>query len=159
MRAPRRPDDDKRNYDVNMTPMIDVVFLLLVFFVCTTDFQALESLLPTPLKAAGATGEAVDPPDEPPELAELEPIIIKLTLAEGQPRWEVNARVCRNPDELRETLQRLAEIERRLPVVLDIDGAVPLGVAIDLYDRCRLAGFERLRFAAPAPRAATPREG
>jgi biopolymer transport protein ExbD len=159
MRPPLRSRDDQRDFDVNMTPMIDVVFLLLVFFVCTTDFRAVESLLPTPLKAAGATSAAVDPPAEPPELEELENIVIRLFLAEGQPRWEVNARVCREPAELHETLRRLAAIERRLPVVLDIDGAVPLGVAIDLYDRCRLAGFERLRFAAPAPRPAEPRKG
>ena len=127
-----------------MTPMIDVVFLLLVFFVCTTDFHAVEALLPTPLKAAGATAA-------PPEIEELENVVIKLGVVDGAPRWEVNARVCRAPAELRDTLARLAAIEKRLPVVLDIDGAVPLGDAIDLYDWCRLAGFEQVRFAAPAP--------
>ncbi|MBX9791924.1 MAG: biopolymer transporter ExbD [Pirellulales bacterium] len=151
MRTPQLHRDSQRDFDVNMTPMIDVVFLLLVFFVCTTDFRAIESLLPTPLKASGATGEAVDPPQDPPELEELEPIVIKLSLADGQPRWQLNARVCREPAELHDTLAKLAALERRLPVILDIDGDVPLGVAIDLYDRCRLAGFERLRFAAPAP--------
>lgn len=153
MRTPQLHRDSQRDFDVNMTPMIDVVFLLLVFFVCTTDFRAFESLLPTPLQAAGATGEAVEPPQDPPELEELEPIVIKLSLAEGQPRWQLNSRVCRQPAELHDTLTKLAALERRLPVILDIDGAVPLGVAIDLVDRCRLAGFERLRFAAPAPAA------
>ena len=127
-----------------MTPMIDVVFLLLVFFVCTTDFHAVEALLPTPLKAAGATAA-------PPEIEELENVVIKLGVVDGAPRWELNARVCRAPAEVRDTLARLAAIEKRLPIVLDIDGAVPLGDAIDLYDWCRLAGFEQVRFAAPAP--------
>ena len=144
MRPPLRSRDDDRAFDINMTPMIDVVFLLLVFFVCTTDFHAVEALLPTPLKAAGATAA-------PPEIEELENVVIKLGVVDGAPRWEVNARVCRAPAELRDTLARLAAIEKRLPVVLDIDGAVPLGDAIDLYDWCRLAGFEQVRFAAPAP--------
>ena len=144
MRPPLRSRDDDRAFDINMTPMIDVVFLLLVFFVCTTDFHAVEALLPTPLKAAGATAA-------PPEIEELENVVIKLGVVDGAPRWEVNARVCRAPAEVRDTLARLAAIEKRLPIVLDIDGAVPLGDAIDLYDWCRLAGFEQVRFAAPAP--------
>ena len=144
MRPPLRSRDDDRAFDINMTPMIDVVFLLLVFFVCTTDFHAVEALLPTPLKAAGATAA-------PPEIEELENVVIKLGVVDGAPRWELNARVCPAPAEVRDTLARLAAIEKRLPIVLDIDGAVPLGDAIDLYDWCRLAGFEQVRFAAPAP--------
>ena len=149
MRPPLRPRDDDRAFDINMTPMIDVVFLLLVFFVCTTDFHAVEALLPTPLKAAGATAEVAAA--EPPEIEELENVVIKLGVVDGAPRWELNARVCRAPAEVRDTLARLAAIAKRLPIVLDIDGAVPLGDAIDLYDWCRLAGFEQVRFAAPAP--------
>jgi biopolymer transport protein ExbD len=152
MRPPLRSRDDDRAFDINMTPMIDVVFLLLVFFVCTTDFHAVEALLPTPLKAAGATAEVAAA--EPPEIEELENVVIKLGVIDGAPRWEVNARVCRASAELRDTLARLAAIEKRLPIVLDIDGAVPLGDAIDLYDWCRLAGFEQVRFSAPAPAGA-----
>ena len=33
--------------EVKMTPMIDVVFLLLVFFVWTASFQVVENIVPT----------------------------------------------------------------------------------------------------------------
>ena len=36
---------------MEMTPMIDVVFLLLIFFVCASIGQIPESLLPTPLNS------------------------------------------------------------------------------------------------------------
>ena len=52
MRVPHS-HSDRINFDVKMTPMIDVVFLLLIFFVCTASFQIAEALLPAPLAYAG----------------------------------------------------------------------------------------------------------
>jgi len=45
-------------------------------------------------------------------------------------------------------LRALASIDRTLPVILDIAGETPLAAAIGVYDRCRLAGFQRIQFAA-----------
>ena len=42
--------------EVKMTPMIDVIFLLLIFFVCTASFRAVEEVLPTNLSLPGAIG-------------------------------------------------------------------------------------------------------
>jgi biopolymer transport protein ExbD len=39
--------NDNRRPDVMMTPMIDVVFLLLVFFLATASFDRLEQILPS----------------------------------------------------------------------------------------------------------------
>ena len=46
-----------------MTPMIDVIFLLLIFFVCTASFQAPEQILPTNLRLPGSL-DNLPPPDE-----------------------------------------------------------------------------------------------
>ncbi|GIW98073.1 MAG: hypothetical protein KatS3mg111_1406 [Pirellulaceae bacterium] len=59
----RRPEDA----DVAMTPMIDVIFLLLVFFLATSSFRAVEKLLPSGVTefapvAGTASGE---PPPRP----------------------------------------------------------------------------------------------
>ena len=50
------------NADLNtaMTPMIDVVFLLLVFFVWTASFQTIEYVLDSQVAAQQGTNASVD---------------------------------------------------------------------------------------------------
>ena len=43
----RHPRFQQQSTELSMTPMIDVVFLLMVFFVCTASFKAAELVLPT----------------------------------------------------------------------------------------------------------------
>ena len=42
MKIPRSHHEQN---DVAMTPMIDVVFLLMIFFVCTASFEIVEEIL------------------------------------------------------------------------------------------------------------------
>ena len=58
MRRPPYHRDDRGRLDVKMTPMIDVIFLLLIFFVSTASFQAAEETLPTNLSLPGAVSDA-----------------------------------------------------------------------------------------------------
>ena len=51
---------------------------------------------------------------------------------------------------LREQMQALGTDIAELPVILDIEGAVPLGHVIDVYDVCRLEQYRKIQFAAPA---------
>ena len=129
-----------------MTPMIDVVFLLLIFFVCTASFQMVEDLLPTSLAATGGTSAPAPAEVEP----ELERVLIQATRTGGQTRWIVNERSCDSLSDVQRVLQAVVRIDRSLPVILDVQPQVPLGDMIDLYDLCRLVGFERIQFAASA---------
>ena len=52
-----RDRHDQRD-DNSMTPMIDVVFLLLIFFICASVGQRSEALLPTQLAEGGAVPAA-----------------------------------------------------------------------------------------------------
>ena len=47
MRIPDFNKQAEKRRDVTMTPMIDVVFLLLIFFICTASFQIVEQNLPS----------------------------------------------------------------------------------------------------------------
>ena len=129
-----------------MTPMIDVVFLLLIFFVCTASFQAPEDILPSQLEA-GATG---GPP--PIEQADplLERIVVEISTSGGRLYHRVNQRLANSREEFRRLLETIAGIDRQLPVILDIGGDVALGDVIDAYDICRLVGLERIQLAAAA---------
>jgi biopolymer transport protein ExbD len=130
--------------DIAMTPMIDVVFQLMIFFICTASFQLAEELLPASLAVASGTSE--------PSAIELEPELERLVVGgarvEDSTRWVVNERPCDSLAEVRQVLGAAAQIDRSLPVVLDVSGDVPLGDMIDVYDLSRLAGFEKIQFAA-----------
>ena len=144
MRRPQYQHSIQSSFDINMTPMIDVVFQLLIFFVCTTNFQVMEELLPSNLLGPGSVAAA----KIPPELEDLDEVVIKLTVEQGLPRWRVNERTYTRGNELRGVLGSLAQLSRHLPVVLDISPDVAMGNVIDLYDVCRLAGFGKIQFAA-----------
>lgn len=127
-----------------MTPMIDVVFQLLIFFICTASFQMAEDLLPTSLAATSGTSAATPTEAE----STLEQIIVRATYDHGQTEWFINDRACATLDQVEQMLRAVAEIDRSLPVILDVAPEVALGDMIDVYDTSRVLGFERIHFAA-----------
>lgn len=148
MRRPAYYRPDHSSFDINMTPMIDVVFQLLIFFICTANFQILEELLPSHLLGPGSVAAA----EIPPEMEDLEEVVIKVLVAQGAPRWQINERTYARREELQSVLVGLAQLDPGLPVILDISPDVAVGNVIDLYDLCRLAGFDKIQFAAGARR-------
>ena len=159
MRRPPYHRDERGRLEVKMTPMIDVIFLLLIFFICTASFQAAEEVLPTNLSLPGALADDV-PID--PQWEDLEQIVVKVLWEEGGTRWQINQLECRwlRASEAEETpggkreesvewvLRSVAGVKIDLPVILDVAGEVPLEHVIDVYDLCRQIGLERIQFAA-----------
>ena len=144
----RTPDHVGSSHDVDstMTPMIDVVFLLLIFFVCTASFQVAEEILPSYLQAAGSVETEIEvEPDPTRKLIKIETFIV-----DTEVHWTIDKRPWNSLAEVRVVLEQLAEIDASLPVVLDFEGDVPLGDAMDVFDLCRLAGFDKIHFAAEA---------
>lgn len=135
--------------DAKMTPMIDVVFLLLIFFLLTSTFQASEELLPTHLPEAGAVESQLD---LPPEVQDLEQVVIALEWR-GRLVVELNGQRYDDTGRLRAVLvgtsdaPGLGTLAPELPVILDVEDPVPLEYVVDVYDLCRLAGFEKVHFA------------
>ena len=143
----RLPDHRNRRerLDVKMTPMIDVIFLLLIFFVCTASFQAAEEILPTNLSLPGSISSDV-PID--PDLLDLDEIVVKVLWGEAGARWEINGRDYSRLAEVGGVLTAAARVQSDLPVILDVQGEVPMEDVIDVYDVCRQVGLERIQFAA-----------
>ncbi|MCA9240587.1 MAG: biopolymer transporter ExbD [Planctomycetales bacterium] len=128
----------------SMTPMIDVVFLLLIFFVCTASFQPVETLLPGDLLISGA---GLSAPVEP--TPKLERIVLRANQRpDGAAQWSVNETPCEDLAALSTLLQSLAAIDGSLPVVIDPNRSVPLGEVVHGFDAARRAGFSDVRFAA-----------
>ncbi len=139
---------DRHGIDVKMTPMIDVVFLLLIFFVCTASFQIPEEILPAGLVAL--SGSSVDVDVEIELEPDLEQVIVKIGYQEGRATWLVNERPYESLAQVRSVLAAVAAIDASVPVILDVEGTVPLGNVIDVYDVCRLVGLDQIQFAASA---------
>ena len=143
----RRAPFDAR---IEIAPLIDVVFLLLIFFLLTTSFVQHRTLgveLPT---TRGA-------PTEAPEDA------IVLVLPKEGPIL-LGGRAL-DGTALERVLVAAAKREPPPPVILQADEAVPHGKVVALLDKVRTAGLRHLAIAtrtatrvgaAPSPPAPAP---
>ena len=140
----------RARFDVQMTPMIDVVFQLLIFFVCTVSFQIAEQSLPATPRAEAASGTGAATTPVPPELEDLRQVEVKLIRIDGRTSWTVNGDACANLADVQRrlsALSRLQQFKSIVPVVLDVADDVPLADAIDVYDVALQLGFEKVQFA------------
>ena len=65
----------------------------------------------------------------------------------GRARWQISQRDYDRLAEVRAVLVAMAGFKADLPVILDVDGNVPLENVIDVYDLCRQIGLRRIQFA------------
>lgn len=147
MRYPGPSHRPRGGLELPMTPMIDVIFLLIIFFICTSSFQAPEEVLPTNLSFPGALGvkSMLDP-----MLEDLDEIVVKILWGDRGVAWEINKRQYASLVEVHAVLDAVAKVKSDLPVILDVDPQVPLENVIDVYDLCRHLGLQKVQFAASA---------
>jgi biopolymer transport protein ExbD len=142
MRIPNHHDIERHN-DAAMTPMIDVVFLLLIFLLCASTNQIQESLLPTDLAAGAIESDQVEV--QPKPFGEV--WLYLRTGRNGRSEVQVN--------QGGETYADFDRLERQLKLLAtattEIDPKVPLGDMIRVYDISRAAGFESINFAIDRP--------
>lgn len=144
MKFPRRTLEDPA---INLTPLIDVVFLLLIFFMVTTTFTR-ESRLTVDLPEADAqqAPNAEDP--------------VEVVVSQGG-RFSVNGQVL--PDALGATLTRelvaAAAGDRAAPVLLVADAQATHQSVVTAMDAIGQAGFSRLSIATRQPQAAGDQTG
>ena len=159
MRVPSFQHDRETRFDQAMTPMIDVVFLLLVFFVCAAVGRKAESLMSVDLSSGNVTATDVNPIEvEPTWVTE---VWLKLYWNPIRSRtWvEMNGQEFQLFDEergdwkteegayLKANLNTLAELSADSPIILDVEDRVPVGDVINVDDACRAAGFESINYA------------
>jgi len=141
----RSPFARREPLEIKMTPMIDVVFLLLVFFVWTASFQVVEYLLPSELSTLLGNQAALE---EPPPEADFEDVVIRIHWTGDQPGWTINDQQADSLAQLHQRLQAIAQVKQDAPVILHPDEEVPLGDVINVFDLSRLTGFEKIQFVA-----------
>lgn len=135
--------------------MIDVVFLLLIFFLCTASFRPTEETLPTPVQMPEGSGE---PAVEQPELAELDEVVVDVTREGDRTIWLVGLgqdssekRRLNEAAELRTFVKQLASLRNDLPVFLHVAPEVPLDDTVLTVDICRKAGLAEVSLVVSRP--------
>ena len=134
---------DRSGFDSTMTPMIDVVFLLLIFFLTTASFQKLEQLLPSAVSAESQSQAGNKADDIPkPTDSDLSDCIIKIAIEGDRVRYRLNDEQIESVDVLVGRMKAIIGIRPDLPLVIDPSDDVPARDAIRVYDLAR--GFGSL---------------
>ena len=125
--------------DINLVPLIDVILVLIIFFVVTTTFDARSMLK---LELPQATGE--------PATSDTRALVV-LVNADG--RYFVQDReVLRTDlDALRQVIAEVAGDDRERPVLLRADARTPHQAVVTALDAVGQLGFTHVSIAtAPA---------
>lgn len=138
-------DDFSETHDINVTPFIDVILVLLIIFMVAAPLSTVD--LPIDLPTSSATPQKK--PDKPTYVS-IKP---DLTLAIGE-----------NPvkrTDLVSSLDALADMSKDKYVFLRADKAVPYGELMGVMEILRAGGYSRIKLVAleAPPAAAGPAQG
>jgi biopolymer transport protein ExbD len=129
----------KNNDEINLTPLIDVVFLLLIFFMVSTSFTKETHLKVDLPQAAGA------PNSDQPEQIEI------LIAVDGS--YAVNGRALVNTrlDTLKTALEKTANGNTKLPLIITADAKTAHQYVVRAMDAAGQLGFVNLRMTTRMP--------
>jgi biopolymer transport protein ExbD len=123
---------------LGLTPLIDVIFLLLIFFLITSSTERDESSLDASLRAEqkgdGATSD-------------LQPQVVSAILRDGVPAFQLGSRTTTDRAEL---LRWLDPLPKDSGVFVKASSRLTVDTAAELLQAVRDAGFDRVTYL-PAP--------
>ncbi len=123
------------NVEIGLAPLIDVVFILLLFFVVTTTFTRETQLQVDLPEAVSGT---------PPQASELKPLEVVIG-ANGSFSVNGQALVKSDLNSLMTSLQRESEGDSSLPLTISADSKTPHQAVITAMDAAGKLGFAHLR--------------
>ncbi len=155
-------DIAEEEFEMEMTPMIDVTFLLLIFFLLTLKFKTLEGKLSAYLpKDVGVNTSDAEPKEK---------VEIKITVvAEGKRvdpndmtkdysgegrfeyigrklRYQVGPRSTSEIDELAKSLRRMIDADPERPATIDSRPGTVYGDIVPVLDVAVDAGYQDITF-------------
>lgn len=130
----------KQDPEVNLTSLIDVVFLLLIFFMVSTTFT----------KEAEITVDLPEANAEPVEAA-LAPIDLTIDV---KGRFYINQQkvVNRQTATLKKAIQLAVDGRKDVPLVISADANTPHQAVITAMDAARQLGIVKLSIATTQPK-------
>ncbi len=131
--------------DINMTPLIDVMLVLLVIFIIAAPLMASSLKLDLPKAVGGSAPEGAQ--------------ILQLAI-DSEGRWYAGDEAV-SGEQLTQRAQAAAARDKRTEVHLRADARVPYGRVAEMIGRLQEAGLSRIGFVTQAgatPAAAAPPE-
>ncbi|MCR9216407.1 MAG: biopolymer transporter ExbD [bacterium] len=119
---------------LQITPMIDVIFLLLIYFLLSTSYTPPEAELAPALQAEQIEGG---------RSADLQPQIVRVDLFGGEPGFRLAEQVFRDAETLRGVL---ADLPKEGGVFIEGADAVSVRWAAAAIQAGRDAGFEKVTY-------------
>ena len=131
---------EEERLDVNITPLIDVVFLLLIFFMVTTTFNQQAEL-------------RVDLPEASSEEQALEVIPIEITI-DPSGTYFVNGQnlAKNNAKALLQSLQKIVAGDKDKSVIIRADANTPHQAVVTAMDTVAKVGVSKLSIATSKPK-------
>jgi biopolymer transport protein ExbD len=125
--------------DVNLTPLIDVVFLLLIFFMVSTTFER-------------ETEISIELPEASGQPLQSEQQVVEISIDE-KGRYFVNKNEVINTriDTLKRAIEEAAGGQEKPRVILSADRNTPHQSVVRAMDAARQLGFVNLTFATTKP--------
>jgi len=124
--------DRRDDIDLNLTPLIDVVFLLLIFFMVSTTFEKTSKLK---IDLPEATAQATPQPDKK--------IVVGI---DSKGRYYINDRQLVNKQlkTLKIALLKIAGDNKDIPIVLRADSKTPHQSVVTAMDAASQVGLTRM---------------
>ena len=119
--------------EIDLTPMLDVVFIMLIFFIVVASF----------IKEAGV--EVNRPDTNQPDNPEDSTSIVVEVAADNQ-IWMENRRV--DIRAVRANIQRLLAEDPEAPVTIKVEKGAEAGIVIDVVDAARESGVGAVNWAS-----------
>jgi biopolymer transport protein ExbD len=135
----RRHEEETR---LDMNPLIDVTLVLLIFFILTTTYAALEKVLDAP----GITPKDVEGPPKVTKEKVAE-VMIKVTirLENGKPVIRIEDEVA-DPENLVPALKNFVKSTRKTELLLDVGKGVDYGMAVMVQDAAKGADVDKVHY-------------
>jgi biopolymer transport protein ExbD len=129
----------KKSPEVDITPLIDVVFLLLIFFMVSTTFDREAQIL---VELPEATGEE----------AQHAPEELDITI-DANGIFFVNQREVINTEleTLKRAIGKAVGKKKDIPVIINADGRTPHQAVMTAMDAASQLGLMRMTFSAHRP--------
>jgi len=133
----------RERIEINLTSLIDVVFLLLIFFMVSTTFDRFSELQ---IKLPEADGE----------MAESDPSVLELVI-DSDGRYYIDREQVLNTEleTLKRALAKTAPAGRDVPLVINADARTPHQAVITAMDAARQIGLMQISFVIKEPGEAT----
>ena len=124
-----------RDLEVNITPLIDVVFLLLIFFMVSTTFQRESEI-------------TIELPESSGEVAESEKKVIEISI-DNQGNYFVNQRRVKDTDikTLKQAITLIRGDLKEPKLIISADKMTPHQAVVRAMDAARQLGMVNLTFA------------